>query len=268
MSLYAQQDRYPKLPPFHRNLYNAIKTDYYDVSTPSTRVFLRAYAFGCLAEVLPSTVRSAIALSIAHYKSKKGIQSLIQAFLARCDNILRDALGRRGLAIFFGTTLGGAAWLDVRLQTILAKLWLRLRKNDNPSANVTLTSSTRDRIFAVSTFLSTAGTSLVAFGLQRSPRTRRPSSAASNLPLVRVGSSTQNARTRYQSATLDFTLFLLVRAMDTSLRALYKNADLARYRLIRFLANKGDALLFVASAWRVMWVWFYKPWLLPSSYDR
>jgi hypothetical protein len=49
---------------------------------------------------------------------------------------------------------------------------------------------------------------------------------------------------------------------------MYTNAKLAKYKACRLLADKGDTLLFVASAWRIMWVWFYKPWLLPPSYDR
>ena len=255
---------YPILPPFHRNLHNAIKTDYYDISHPSTRVFWRAYAFGYLAETVPSTLRLVVALALTYGKRRR---STLQ--LAR---ILRDAFGRRGLALFFGATLGGAAWLDVKLQRILSKLWLRLQASKKGrhqlATRAHLDAKQRNAILVASTFLSTATASLLALGLQRPPRARKPSSAASALPLVKVGSSASRGKARYQSGTLDFTLFLLVRAMDTALRATYTNAKLARYRAFRLLADKGDALLFVASAWRIMWVWFYKPWLLPPTYDR
>jgi hypothetical protein len=89
--------------------------------------------------------------------------------------------------------------------------------------------------------------------------------------LVSLPEGKPNARAlqaSYESSTLDFTLFLLVRALDTSIRATYKKLKGESYTLIRALAEKGDVLLFWLSSWRIMWVWFYKPWLLPSTYNK
>lgn len=74
-----------------------------------------------------------------------------------------------------------------------------------------------------------------------------------------------------QSPTLDLTLFVLVRGVDTLARLLYERAPPARGRaapLLRFLASQGDTIVFWLASSKIMWAWFYRPHLLPPSYGK
>lgn len=247
-----------ELPPFHLNLLRAIRKDWLVESDLSTRVFLRAWIFGYCAQTIPASLRL---LALTVLSSKQRSPSL---FLRRLKAILTRAGGRNGLALFFATGLGLSRWLDTLLYRILCTIRSRYSgelEDKNPYSrkiSVILTS--------VATFCST----FLAFRLQHRSRAKGIPPLA-ELPLVTLPEGKPGARAlqaSYESSTLDFTLFLLVRALDTSIRAAYTKLQGESYALVRALAQKGDMLLFWLSSWRIMWVWFYKPWLLPSTYNE
>ncbi|GAA5926457.1 hypothetical protein JCM3775_001023 [Rhodotorula graminis] len=74
-----------------------------------------------------------------------------------------------------------------------------------------------------------------------------------------------------QSPTLDLTLFVLVRGVDTLARLVYERAPPARGRaapVLRFLADHCETLVFWTASSKIMTAWFYKPELLPPSYGK
>lgn len=277
-------DRKPEqqaeLPAFHVNLLRAIRRDYWRDRHHSTSTFLRGAAFGYAIETLPALGRILFAAVIA--ARKRRLTSVARFVLQRAYRVLVDAaFQRRSLALFFGVGLGGASWLDGVILRALCRLWLRKKSRRLTAANNAddiaielMDSSHRHRIRLLSTFLSTSLSAACAFSLQARPSS--PKTPLSQLPLVSLGSDSlpDNALAlpvpahgkRYDSSTLDFTLFLLVRAADTAIRAVYANSK--PNKLVNVLARIGDTSLFILASWRIMWVWFYKPWLLPPSYDR
>lgn len=287
MTLDGSGSCQPVVPPLYR-----VRRDWgpSEPAHPSTAIFVRSYLFGYAGETLPALLRLVIVAVLALRRNAKhgDLRTVLAAFRLKAYKTLKDAGGRSGLALFFGVTLGGSVWLDELLRRVLYRGLLRLKrwrasKQTPPSS--ALVATDRRRVEYLSTFVSTAFVAFMAFGLQSSSKAGRGGrTAASKLPLVAVGdeslgdasraTSTPSyiggalPRRRYESGTLDFTLFLLVRALDTLIRSVYTKAGLARYGLFAFLADKGDVMLFIAGAWRLMYAWFYKPWLLPPSYDR
>ena len=285
----------PVVPPLYLNLARSIRRDYSpsQPAHPSTAVFIRSYLFGYAGETLPALLRLVVVAAFAlHRRAKHGqlraaIGPVLAAFRRRACRVLKDAGGRSGLALFFGVTLGVSVWLDELLRRVLFRVLRRLKRwraSKQTPPSTALDATARRRVEYLSTFFSTAFVAFAAFGLQASSQAGRGGrTAASKLPLVAVGNESlgdapqgsglgyigsTSPRRRYESGTLDFTLFLLVRALDTLIRSAYTKAGLARYGFFAFLADKGDVMLFVAGAWRLMYAWFYKPWLLPPSYDR
>lgn len=288
------------LPAFHKNLARAIRRDYYDDADPSTRAFLRAYAFGYLAETGPAFVR--LLLSTIITSRRFGLFHSFKGFPRRLLTILKRALGTDGLALFFGVGLGGAKYLERIIYQALVKVYAVRARNIRAKATPSQDEESalkepldlspeqklkRERVLhQASTFLATTLSAFFAFGLQNKNggATQGTPYAASSLPLVSLPRAEQeDARhvhstnslqgqiapnQRYESATMDLTLFLLVRATDTLLRAMYEKTSMGKNKVAQFLADRGDTLLFVLASWRIMWVWFYKPWLLPPSYDK
>lgn len=269
-----------ELPSFPLNLYNAIKRDYVDESAPSTRIFARAWIFGYLSETVPSSLSILLKLALTIKRGRLSGVTLRKA-LQSWRKILKAGFGKHGLAFFFATGLALGNWLDGKLYPLLCRIWLRVarrlsksRKTNLPTDDaVRLDSRTRKHIQYTSTFLATLLSSALAFNLQ----SRGPKSSSSKLPLVsftdtpgvdHVKNTLQSPSIPYEGSTLNFTLFLLVQGLDSALRGIYTQANLSRYALGRLLASRGDVILFILSSWRIMWVWFYKPWLLPPSYNR
>lgn len=270
-----QRPEQVQLPSFHANLKRAIARDYGPYVDPSTPVFLRAYAFGFFAQAGPQLLGVVVSLVL---QTRKGLSKLYLKRLARkIAAIFREAAGRRGLGLLFGASLGGAKYLEARL--ILLLRWLK-RKRRPETVNPPAEEQER-RIKILATFIATVASTWFAFALQTPLSVTNKHSAASDLPLVALYDPVKQRDItiaedptitfhgkRYNSPTLDFTLFLLVRALDTSLRALYTETRLAKNKLAQLIAAKGDVVLFVLSGWRIMFVWFYKPWLLPPEYNE
>lgn len=74
-----------------------------------------------------------------------------------------------------------------------------------------------------------------------------------------------------QSPTLDLTLFVFVRAVDTLVRGMYHHTGATYGRfgpLSTFFASNADTLTFSLSCFIIMKSWFYNPEALPPSYNR
>ena len=288
MRKLASTSQQRDLPLLYVNLYRAIKRDWVDQSDPSTQVFVRAWCFGLLAETIPACVR----LALSQFSKTKGRPSRVKPsrLLLRLVKVLKDAFSRRGLALFFGVGLGCANRLDTLFYPFILLLWPRLKilKSRLFSNSPDVSSGKSDKYVKdrrpaiVSTFLSSFVAAYIAFSLQGNGLHKSFQSATSQLPLVSLPGSDRPSdpllSTNIQEAirqtqrrgtpTLNFTLFLLVRAVDTIVRAGHFKVFFGPNYLAKRLADCSDTVLFVLSSWRIMWVWFYKPWLLPPSYDR
>lgn len=267
-----------RLPSFHANLWRAIERDWAPFIDPSTPVFLRGYAFGFSAQAVPQLLGVVISLVL---QCRRGLsRKYLKRLARRVAFIVRSAAGRHGLAFVFGASLGGSKFLEPRILLLLR--WIRRRytpTSENATANDGR-SEPRTRILA--TYIATLISTWCAFSLQTPASHQGKHAAASDLPLVAFHDAQYSQHPpaatidptitftgkRYDSPTLDFTLFLLVRAVDTSLRAAYSEYNLAKNKIARLVSDKGDVVLFVLSAWRIMFVWFYKPWLLPPEYNQ
>lgn len=270
-----------RLPALHRNVWRALQRDYGDWVDPSTPVFIRAACFGFCAETAPKVLRLLVAVLL---RSRKGLtRAHVKRFAKELAHIVRQALSTKGLAFFFGAALGGSRWLSDRIIAFIN--WSQIRRNRlRGQDNKEIVSETepipyRTRILA--TFAGALISTWCTFELQTPSNPLQKHAAASDLPLVAFPDLASHnivnpdfdptlvfTEQRYNSPTLDFTLFLLVRAADTALRAVYSESRLAKNKFANLIARKGDIALFVLSAWRIMFVWFYKPWLLPPEYDE
>ena len=276
--MHTNNSKQISVPPLHIGLVRAFQRDYLQNGQPSTQVFLRAYLFGYAAQTLPSLAKLIIATLVALYKGKRRSFEIADDFTRVAIRILRSGLRSRGLALFFGTGLGGAVWLDQLLQRPLLQLAARYKQSRTLPTDVDaekLSEADRAKLRATSTFLSTFIASLAAICFHASQQRRDKPGPTSKLPLVTAASTSIDGSdplarfvSPYQSSTLDFTLFLFVRAADTALRAAYAKVGPGNSAVVDFIANAGDTLLFVASSWRIMFMWFYQPDLLPPSYNR
>ena len=119
----------PELPPFHANLAAAIKRDWLDPpSNPSNAVFLRAYAFGYAAEVLPTSVRLLLVTLLTARRQRRPLSNVLSFLVRSWTAVLKKGFSRRGLALFFAVGFGGARWLDEVLRWPVWKAYLLVRR--------------------------------------------------------------------------------------------------------------------------------------------
>ncbi|KAM0756416.1 para-aminobenzoate synthase, subunit I [Meredithblackwellia eburnea MCA 4105] len=265
---------------------------------PSTIAFLRAYGLGFAASTVPSFLRLVIGLILG----RKGSRQSILKVLTRLLEIVVKGLNPRGLAMASGISLGGAKWGEERLEPLVRRtmegLLLRLRQMKGKRADLEKGKEegikegrvSDEAVKRVSTFFSGAIASLVAISvLQSSPEYQRAPVGSKNLsvdpspypsvldddssgastPNTLHGSGPPDKPLATQSATLDLTLFLLVRAVDTLARWIYEFTGPAHGKagvVVDFLASQSDTLIFWLSCWRIMWCWFYLPERLYPSY--
>lgn len=205
----------------------------------SNRPFLRAYAIGFAATVIPSLVKVLLSL-----KRRQGSQVLLQLLKA-----IGKGFSPRGLALAFGISVGGAQWGESRVEGVVRRAYLSAlhqvqarRKSqqakiesmeDAEEAARKETAKHEAIIKALSTFVSATVASLVSITLLQSRRSR--SSRQAQEPDLALGFSPYEAlsgpqtgptpilprpramsrRPAVQSPTLDLTLFIFVRAGES-----------------------------------------------------
>lgn len=89
------------------------------------------------------------------------------------------------------------------------------------------------------------------------------SSAALNFPSFQTEKIKQD---RYY--TLDWTLILITRAMDTIITSGFSKLAKPNSRVLKQLDQFGDVLMFMVSCFIIMETWFYEPEKLPPDYKN
>ncbi|BGP36702.1 hypothetical protein JCM10449v2_000603 [Rhodotorula kratochvilovae] len=276
---------------------------------PSTEPFLRAYLLGWTAQTFPAVLR--VVLSAASRRGNRSPplrRVLVQLVQALGKGFDPRGLGM-AFAVAVGGAKWGEELVEPAVRAAYsagAKKARTLREGKGKERETTESlDAVQQRVVqdernvrALSTFVSASVSSLVALLiLQSSKAYRRPvrplatsaaddkldflltpytpalpsSAKASPSPSSSAPPLPQAQYRATQSATLDLTLFVLVRGADTLARLLYDRAPPARGRaapVLRFLADQGDTIVFWLSCWRIMWAWFYRPELLPPSYSK
>lgn len=209
-------------------LFNMLQLDEAD---PSTLPFLRGYAVGFTATIVPALVR--ILLGVRKRGFAQVLKALVKAF--------GQALDPRGVAMAMGVAFGGAKWGDSRVEGVVRAAYLaslrRLRARrkgkgprieelpEDEEVTESYLNQHEPRIKALSTYISATISALVAITLLQSRSSARSTRAAvpteldlgvSPYPSLDTSSlpSTPrpSARPAVSSPTLDLTLFVFVRA--------------------------------------------------------
>ncbi|GAA5920778.1 hypothetical protein JCM1841_004187 [Sporobolomyces salmonicolor] len=277
---------------------------------PSTAPFLRAAAIGYAAQTFPTVLRIVLAV-VLRRKRQSSLKVVRELARALVKGLSPRGLGAAfGVAV--GGAKYGERWLEPVVRKVYlaaAEKTRAAREGKGKGREVVLSPEEAQEklrrddkvVQTLTTWCSATISSLVAvLLLQSSPGyARRPAPASFQpdpkldfavtpysttvtgldpQPAQPVSDSTRNGanlRTSMvvQSPTLDLTLLVFVRAVDTLVRGAYENSGLTDAKgrfgpLVTFLASQADTLVFWLSCTRIMWCWFYKPHLLPSSYSR
>ncbi|GAA5835178.1 hypothetical protein JCM11251_006636 [Rhodosporidiobolus azoricus] len=290
----------PSIPSHLAQLPHAVTTLLYQ-RHPSTEPFFRALLLGWAASSLPATLRVLLRAG----RGKRSLRSAIRAMAGALASGLRP----RGLGVACAVSIGGARWAEDLVEPAVRRAYfaavgrfrLRQAKGKERETSASLEAEQQQTLrdeFAVkllSTFFAATFSSLTALLIlqssssshRSSPSTRLSFSTSANdkvdlvltpyAPTLPASDASPATPPEFacarppQSPTLDLTLFVLVRAADTFIRAVHERAPPIRGRyapFLRAIVDNSDTLLFSASASRIMWCWFYKPHLLPPTYSN
>ncbi|KAL4243419.1 TMEM135 family protein [Abortiporus biennis] len=209
-------------------------------------------------------------------------------------HVLKREFGVSGFAFAMTAGVGGGAALKRLFDTF---------EDNEPSSNpdsqnsIQLTSAFRRFISKLSptqkTFLANIISSFISISLLQLPQRSKTNNnqcslhsvpKRSSIPLTSPLSESTRGRT---SATLDLTLLLLVRALDSVFRSavlpssyrskagdvgvdgigVEENEEMRKQKR-QALTRKVDAIVFWACSARIMWCFFYEPQRLPRSYNK
>lgn len=263
---------------------------------PSTLPFLRAYGMGYGLSTVPSLLRILVAYMLNQKGSKDRtlLSVLGRLFKAALKGMSPRGFAMAfGIAVGGGKWGEGRVEPVVRdvYFRVLTQVTAR-RERKRVEAGLVSTDEARPEhkarqilrdernIKALSTFVSSTISSLLSITLlQSSPSYKRP---RNNKAITRIDSdnfgpspypslTTSDSRRAIsngttnavlpnaivaQSPTLDITLFILVRAVDTIVRGIYEYTGVTSGRAgkaVAFIANQADTLVFSLSCWRIMW---------------
>lgn len=233
----------------------------FSASDPALEPGIRAFLVGYAASVGPEVIKLLIGIITGGRKGKQAKLGVLGKLLA----IIGNGFALNGLAVAAAVSIGGAKLGESRVEPVVRRLYLRsLEKHRRRNGgNVILTGDYaqkertrregKDRIHErkikiLSTFLSSSISSLFAIVLlQTSPAYAR------RLP---PGATTTNKHSYpvQESPSLDLTLFLLVRAVDSLARGGYEATGTRtgkRGIAWHFLGRHTDTLVFSAACWRI-----------------
>lgn len=263
---------------------------------PSTLPFLRAYGMGYGLSTAPSIIRILVAymLNKEGSKDRSLLRVLAQLFKAVVRGLSPRGFAMAfGIAVGggkWGESRVEPVVRNVYLRVLAQATARRARgcavagvvSTDDSRPDIKASQILRDErnIKALSTFVSSTISSLLSITLlQSSPSYKRPTNnkAITQIDSENFGPSpypsltTSNSRALAskgtsnavlpndivaQSPTLDITLFILVRAVDTMVRGIYEYTGVTSGRAgkaVAFIANQADTLVFSLSCWRIMW---------------
>lgn len=253
---------------------------------PSTEPFLRAFLLAYAASTLPNILRTVISLALGKKRNfSKALRHIVDALVT--------ALNPRGLAFSSGIAVGGAKWLEPRLEPLVRRQYMqrveqwRGRGKGKEKIEGEGVDALKDdkRVELLTTWASATLSSLLAITLlQSSPAYKRaplqpvaevvtasavvatptpyasvipsPSPATTRATIVHISGAAQKKLLVPQSPTLDLTLFLLVRATDSLVRGLHESSRWAKSpkgSLADLVATHGDTIVFWLSCYRIMW---------------
>ncbi|GAA5958485.1 hypothetical protein JCM3765_007892 [Sporobolomyces pararoseus] len=285
-------------PPLNRQTRTSSILRFLEEQDPSVLPFFRAFLLGYTAETLPQVIR---ALTKKRKRGSSAFQIVIELVKAL-------KFRPRGLALAFGLAVGGGKYGERWLEPVLRRAYLigrdkarAIMEGKGKQKEVILSDDEEVEklkrehkiVETITTAVSATLSSFLAILLlQSSPNYRRPSTplAVSTDPKldfsvspytvtttanqVRAsGRPSRNGATTSiaQSPTLDLTLFVFVRAVDTLVRGTYHHTGATDGRfgpLTTFFASNADTLTFSLSCFIIMRSWFYFPEALPPSYNR
>ncbi|KDQ63753.1 hypothetical protein JAAARDRAFT_29791 [Jaapia argillacea MUCL 33604] len=249
------------------------------------QVSLRTYALALSLSLTPALVPF---LTSAKSRTKLGGLNGVKKVLSR-------ELGVTGFAFAITVAVGGGAALQHLLRT--------LHTDDDPRSDPTLLRSLKHKLrrwFAPlvnlspvhQSFISNLISSLIAITLLQSRRRPSPQAPIPMTPPTPPPSNSYIPSSKRPSPTLDLTLLIFVRAMDTAVQSIVfkrtqnshsssplKTISDASGKLTQIetheakemrqkLTTKLDALFFWMSSARIMWCFFYQPERLPRSYVK
>lgn len=250
---------------------------------PAVSPFLRAFALGYAADTFPSILK----LLLSHFLRSSIVprSERWRVLLRKLGRVCVSATGFRGVAFASALAIGGGKLLEGMMEPVVRSMYhavLERRRKGSKSSFEDKEQVHSKRIKVLATFFATALSSLLAISLlQSSPTYQRPRLAPPELdtdltsneiqlpyPYSSLTSSTPDdvlpppiksrRATNFlvqQSPTLDLTLFLLVRALDSAVRGIYEVSGVTSGRFgaaASFLAAQADAIVFTLSCWRIM----------------
>ncbi|KAI0348059.1 hypothetical protein BDW22DRAFT_1350209 [Trametopsis cervina] len=241
-----------KPPPPHRE-WLAHAADYLH-SFPDDhpiQIALRTYALGAFLSLSPPVMTYVVSSRIR----KKGLQALLKVF--------RRELAVTGFAFTTAVAVGGGAALKGTLEVLEGGAY-EIQKLPASIANAV------NRINGLLSKLKSSHKTFMSYIISSSI-------AVSLLQYPTTHSVSWKAR---PSATLDLTLLLVVRALDSVVRAnvlpsvqppgkTLTNEERERAQTKRQkYTRRLDAFVFWACSARIMWCFFYEPHRLPRSYNK
>lgn len=280
-------------PPRRRLLHRAMSPPTTSAANtalpPALAPFLRAWALGFSADVIPPTLK----LLLTHFlrSSPLARRERWRVLVRKLGEVLVSATGSKGVAFASALAIGGGKLLEGFIEPVVRSAYtFVLEKRENEQGKERKDHSKRIR--AIATFAATTLSSLLAISLLQSSATyQRPriapleietdsdeiqlpypyssltssSSTPSSSSFLATGdestttkpTTTKRARNFpvQQSPTLDLTLFLLVRALDSVVRGIYEVSGVTSGRfgsVASFLAAQADTIVFSLSCWRIM----------------
>lgn len=285
----------PQTPPLSKRLSQL---------DPATLPFLRAAALGYAAQVLPRLVKA-----LTKRKGKTNLQVLLQLLKALKFKTRSLSLAF-GIAVGGGKygerllePILRRVYVEVKEKSRSMREGKGKQRELTEDEELQKLKTDHKIIQALTTACSATISSLLAIMLlQSSPSYRRPltplagstdpkldfsvspytvtTTAAQIRPSPTIASRStliESKPVRHgpssiaQSPTLDLTLFVFVRAVDTLVRGMYHHTGATYGRfgpLSTFFASNADTLTFSLSCFIIMKSWFYNPEALPPSYNR
>lgn len=249
----------PLAPGFDRLAATLAATD------PATKTFLRAFALGYSTSVLPQLLKTIIPL----FLSRKSPSSPWSHVVYKLAAILwRNVFALNSMGLACGISLGGGKWGEAQVEPVVRRIYRFVQARRDRLGKGKGTEQSQDRIIkALSTLVATTLSSLV--GITLLSRSSRSVFALQSVteelalepvfltsPYPSFTSPDVVPAARRSSKTLDLTLFFLVRALDTLVRGAYEAVGEQQGsvgNLLKWIAARGDALVFGVSCSRIMW---------------
>ncbi|KAF9175424.1 hypothetical protein BGX21_004029 [Mortierella sp. AD011] len=211
------------------------------------RVCIRAYGVGYVFATAPKLIKTILGFLLSPRKSTPKGQNPIVAFLIAIATVIKDGTSSRkdGMSMLLLISLGGYKLLELFLnrgmkKAILAQQLQRQNEQQhshqqqwtrNDADKIELPPELRQRITMMASFLSSAAAIIFMH------------------------------RYRPHHATIDYSLFAVVRGLDVLGHIAVKNRWGPRW-----LGSYGSLAVFVMACTEIMFSWLYEPERLPGPY--